>query len=130
MKKEKGSLYFDSLITYQAKFYSVEKTLKSGHKLDMSKCKGHNGGNLNHENFKDDSGASFQNVKMKQFLKPKSGMVSESRPWGVCLKSIEKTFNRLRKYKWNRKTSRWEDNGFAYTKGRVDSRGYVSPNII
>lgn len=130
MKKEKGSLYFDSLITYQAKFYSVKKTLKSGHKLDMSKCKGHNGGNLNHENFKDDNGASFQNVKMKQFLKPKSGMVSESRPWGVCLKSIEKTFNRLRKYKWDRKYNKWVDNGFAYTKGRVDDRGYVSPNII
>ena len=130
MKKERGSLYFDSLITYQAKFYSVEKTLRSGHKLDMSKCKGHNGGDLKHANFEDETGMSFQNVKMKQFLKPKSGMVSESQPWGVCLKNIEKTFNRLRKYKWDRTKHRWLDAGVAYTKGRVDAHGYVTPNRI
>ena len=49
MKVEKGSLHFDSLITYQAKFYSCEKTLLSGKKLDMSKCKGHNGKKMKHE---------------------------------------------------------------------------------
>ena len=36
----------------------------------------------------------------------------------------------LRKYKFDRKTKRWVDNGVAYTKGRVDSRGYVTPNIM
>ena len=36
----------------------------------------------------------------------------------------------IRKYKFDRKTKRWVDNGVAYTKGRVDSRGYVTPNII
>mgnify|MGYP001987263903 FL=1 len=30
----------------------------------------------------------------------------------------------------DRKTKRWVDNGVAYTKGRVDSRGYVTPNIM
>ena len=36
MKHEKGSLYYDKLITYQAKFYSVQKTLHSGEVLDIS----------------------------------------------------------------------------------------------
>jgi len=130
MKVEKGSLHFDSLITYQAKFYSCEKTLLSGKKLDMSKCKGHNGKKMKHDDFEDETGSSFTKVKMKQFLKPKSGMVSESDPWSITLKSINKTFNRLRKYKFDRKTKRWVDNGVAYTKGQVDSRGYVTPNII
>ena len=50
--------------------------------------------------------------------------------WSITLKNINKTatFNRLRKYKFDRK--RWVDNGVAYTKGRVDSRGYVTPNIM
>ena len=33
-------------------------------------------------------------------------MVSESDPWSITLKSINKTFNRLRKYKFDRKTKR------------------------
>ena len=62
-------------------------------------------------------------------LFPFSG--SQSRIGSVqTLKSINKTFNRLRKDKFDRKTKRWVDNGVAYTKGRVDSRGYVTPNII
>ena len=73
---------------------------------------------------------AFRLTPSEQFLKPKSGMVSESVPWSITLKSINKTFNRLRKYKFDRKTKRWVDNGVAYTKGRVDSRGYVTPNII
>ena len=113
MKHEKGSLYYDKLITYQAKFYSVQKTLHSGEVLDISKCKGYkpdelnSNTNLSYEMFEADD--TLIQVPQDQFLVPKSGMVNESNSWGVQLKGITKTYNR------------------NYKKGIVDQHKKIAP---
>ena len=113
MEHEKGSMYYDKLITYQAKFYSIHKTLHSGEVLDISKCKGYkpdelnSDTNLSYEMFEADD--TLIQVPQDQFLVPKSGMVNESDSWGVKLKGITKTYNR------------------NYKKGIVDETRRISP---
>jgi len=113
MEHEKGSMYYDKLITYQAKFCSIQKTLHSGEVLDISKCKGYkpdelnSDTNLSYEMF--ESKDTLVQVPQDQFLVPKSGMVNESDSWGVKLKGITKTYNR------------------NYKKGIVDETRRISP---
>jgi len=107
----------------QAKFYSCQKTLRSGHKLSMSKCKGHKNpnGEVTHSSFVDPEDEIFVNVKMTEFKRPKSGFVTENESPSVKLKYKKKTFNRILNSKKK----------VAYTKGCVNPQTlYIKPNRI